>query len=136
MFNRLSFTGAICLMASLLTATDASAQPPAPGARSPTVSPYLNMLRQGNSPALNYLGLVRPEVAAMQNLQTVQSAVANNQRSISELYNGGGLPQTGVTGQFLNYRGYFLTQGSGGTGVGGGGGGGMVGGGGGGGMRR
>lgn len=104
------------LLALLAVATGggpAIAQPPGPPIARPTYSPYLNLLRQGNSPAINYYGLVRPELAARQSLQAVQSAVSANQRTIQELY-GNDLGQTGVPAQFLNHYGYFQNQRAGG----------------------
>jgi len=118
MVNRLRISGILALVALAVDSAESRAQPAVPGARSPTVSPNLNLLRQGNSQALNYFGLVRPEFNAMQSIQNVQASVAGNQRSINELYNGGGLAPTGVSAQFLNYRSYFLTQNSGGFGGG------------------
>jgi hypothetical protein len=95
-----------------------AAQPPGPPASRPAYSPYLNLLRAGNSPAVNYYGLVRPEVTARQSLQAVQSAVSVNQRTLLELA-GSDLGQTGVPAQFLNHGGYFLNHlGGGGPGVG------------------
>lgn len=96
----------------------AAAQPPGPPVR-PAYSPYLNLLRPGSSPAINYYGLVRPEQATRQSLQAVQSAVSANQRTIQELY-GNDLGQTGVPAQFQNHYGYFLNHRSGGGGAPGG----------------
>lgn len=134
--------GFACLtfMALAGSGRESLAQPGATPGR-PALSPYLNLLRSGGSPTLNYYGLVRPEFNGRQAIQAVQSAEAANQRTIGDLLNGGGLPVTGIASQFQNHRSYFLNQGSGGAGgfgVGGGrtsfatgGGGGGVGGGGG-----
>jgi hypothetical protein len=88
-------------------------QPPGPPVLRPAYSPYLNLLRQGTSPAINYYGLVRPEQTARQSLQAVQSAVSANQRTIRDLF-GNELGQTGVPAQFLNHYGYFQNQRAGG----------------------
>lgn len=102
------------------SASEARAQPGAPSR--PTVSPYLNLLRQGGgSPGLNYYGLVRPEVNNRQTAQALQSATAANQRTITDLLNGGELPVTGTASGFLTHGSYFMTQGSGGSSGGGGG---------------
>lgn len=106
--------------AVLLFAQAASAQPQLGGARPPTFSPYLNLLRANGSPALNYFGLVRPEVQARQALQNLQTAVTANQQSIGDIQagnagNAGLLPTTGHPSMFMNYGSFFLTGGAGGT---------------------
>lgn len=109
---------AVAVFAALLwfgSGSDAQAQVGSPPAR-PTASPYLNLLRPGASPAVNYYGLVRPEMNNRQNLQSLQSATAANQRTIGDLQNGGELSATGVPTQFLNHGSYFLNQGTGGFG--------------------
>jgi hypothetical protein len=103
----------LALLAVAVWGGTAAAQPPGPPPSRPAYSPYLNLLRTGNSPAINYYGLVRPEVAARQSLQAVQSAVSVNQRTIQELF-GNDLGQTGVPAQYLNHGGYFLNHLSGG----------------------
>lgn len=100
------------LIAIVGSASDVLAQPVFPASR-PTFSPYLNLARSGSSPTLNYFGLVRPEINNRQNIQAIQSAAASNQRSISDLVNGGELPTTGVSSQFMNHYSYFQNQGSG-----------------------
>ena len=120
------FLGAVFALAALIASGDGlQAQPGAPGR--PAFSPYLNLLRPGGSPALNYYGLVRPEINTRQSVQSVQSSTVANQRSIGDILNGAELPATGLTSQFLNHNAYFLNQGTGGRGgarSGGGGGGG------------
>jgi hypothetical protein len=101
------------LVAVIAWGGPAAAQPPGPPVPRPAFSPYLNLLRPGTSPAINYYGLVRPEQAARQSLQAVQSAVSANQRTIQELF-GNDLGQTGVPSQFLNHGGFFLNHMSGG----------------------
>ena len=44
---------------------------------SPSVSPYLNLLRRGSSPAINYYGLVRPAFDVQNNLNSLQQQVQN-----------------------------------------------------------
>jgi hypothetical protein len=83
----------------------------------PVFSPYLNLLRGGSNAAVNYYGLVRPEVqynaSLLQlqgQLQTVQSTVAG------ETYSG--LPYTGHPVQFMSFSHYFPSKGvSGGVGA-------------------
>ncbi len=117
LFKTVAF-GCFASVLHLSTGGVASAQPAGPaGPGRPTVSPYINLLRQGGgSPGLNYYGLVKPEINGRQSLQAVQSATAANQASIGDLLNGGGLPATGTPSQFLNHRSYFLNQGTGGVG--------------------
>src|SRR5262249_237412 len=52
---------------------------PAPGgapAVRPPFSPYLNLLRQNSSPAVNYFGLVRPQQQFAGSLQGLQQTTA------------------------------------------------------------
>lgn len=42
-----------------------------------SVSPYLNLLRSGSSPAVNYYGLVRPAIDFQNNLNNLQQQVQN-----------------------------------------------------------
>lgn len=110
---------AAALAVLALASAPVAAQPPTPGpiAR-PAFSPYLNLLRPGNSPALNYFGLVRPEQSFRQTFQAVQSAVTTNQRTLADLARGGELGQTGAPAQFQNHLGFFQNQQSAGFGVG------------------
>jgi hypothetical protein len=78
---------------------------PPPG---PTVSPYLNLLRAGNSPAANYYGLVRPQLqtdAGIQSLQqqflTAQARPLPGQEPVDDLL------VTGHAAVFMNYGGFF-----------------------------
>lgn len=96
---------------------EARAQPPVPGGPAaavprPAFSPYLNLLRAGNAPALNYYGLVRPEVQFRQSILNLQGAVSANQQAIGTVQTEvEGVPATGHPIQFLNYGGYFLNNG-------------------------
>lgn len=110
-FNPTALT-LLALIAVVGSAGDVLAQPVFPASR-PTVSPYLNLARSGSSPTLNYFGLVRPEMNNRLNLQAIQSVAASNQRSIGDLVNGGEIPTTGVSSQFMNHYSYFQNQGSG-----------------------
>lgn len=96
------------------TAAAASAQPTPPiTAARPTFSPYLNLLRSGNSPALNYFGLVRPEQQfAQQQTLMRQQIQANNQaiQSVNQAVIAGGdptIPETGHAATFNNTLHYF-----------------------------
>jgi hypothetical protein len=110
--NRLVFR-VTCAVAVLGVGGSLHAQPPAPGGVGrPTDSPYLNLVRPGGSPALNYFGLVRPELQFRQSIQNLQGAVTANQEAIGGIQaEVTGIPVTGHPTQFLNYGGYFLNSG-------------------------
>jgi hypothetical protein len=109
------------LLAWLVCVASATAQPlyrPGSGLTPspiPTVSPYLNLLRQGNPPYLNYYGLVRPEQRFNTALGTLQQQSAINTEQITDLDATLAAPVTGHRTYFLNSSRYFLTQGAAGT---------------------
>ena len=83
---------------------------PTPFSR-PTVSPYLNLL-QGGNPAINYYGLVRPQLAfrnALQNLGENVNTIGNNVNSLETNQP----TQTGHRSSFMTQGAYFMTNGSG-----------------------
>jgi hypothetical protein len=72
----------------------------------PPVSPYLNLLRRGSSGAVNYYGLVRPDLefrGAVRGLQQQMEADRLDQAAAAA-----GPPVTGHAATFLDTRGYFL----------------------------
>ena len=78
----------------------------------PTMSPYLNMLRPGANPAINYYGLVRPQMQTNRTLQTFQqelTPVASGLFSTAQQQVGVQIPvpTTGHQVQFYNYGTYF-----------------------------
>ncbi|MDB5311286.1 MAG: hypothetical protein JWO38_5488 [Gemmataceae bacterium] len=78
--------------------------------RPPVFSPYLNLLRPGNSPGVNYYGLVRPQIQFQNSIQGLQQQVGTNQAAIAGLNAGmadNTIPTTGHTATFLNTGGYF-----------------------------
>lgn len=93
------------------------AQPPVPGgaySRPPIYSPYLNLTR-GGSPALNYYGLVRPEMQFRKSIQNLAGEIEANQQAVGSLNSsmtGSDLPFTGHATQFMNLGGYFMNNGS------------------------
>ena len=116
-------SGWLILGASVTTLTFAvgtvRAQPPVPGgySRPPAFSPYLNLVR-GGSPAINYYGLVRPEVQFRQALLGFSQDLAQNQQALGVLAaDGTMLPLTGHPTQFMNLGGYFMNNGSLGQGM-------------------
>lgn len=101
---------------TVLTAGTAFAQPQAPVMnRSPGFSPYLNLLRGGN-PAINYYGLVRPQIAFAQQATQLQQQVNQNYQSLQTLQSIGPsnlaaqqplLPYTGHPVVFNSLGGFF-----------------------------
>jgi hypothetical protein len=113
----------LILAAALLVAGASTAQaqqfggytrpPTAPGYR-PPVSPYLNILRPGGNPAVNYYNLTRPQ-------QQFGASIAQNQADLLALQQqqqpqGGDLggqtssgvgPITGHRSSFYNYGHYY-----------------------------
>ena len=94
-----------------LFATGASAQPPVgprplTGANTPPVSPYLNLLRPGTSPAINYYGLVRPQADFRNAVQALQAQFGYAQQAAGA--QAGDPLATGHPVYFLNYSAYFL----------------------------
>jgi hypothetical protein len=75
------------------------------------VSPYINLLRGGNPPWLNYAGLVRPQVNFLQSVYGLQSQISANQQGISTLEAASGLIGTGHPTSFLNTSHFFLYRG-------------------------
>jgi hypothetical protein len=95
----------LCVLA--LVGAAASAQPQVgPPTNRPAVSPYLNLLRPGNSAGVNYYGLVKPQQEFRNNIQNLQQQVSDNQTAITGLDNTIG-PTTGHSTMFLNTGGYF-----------------------------
>src|SRR5207249_283467 len=90
----------------------AQAQGPAyqvnPG-RKPVVSPYINLLRSGTDPGINYYGIVRPEIAFRNSIQQVQEQQqqlvdANQQQTLATYMT---LPTTGHVSGFQTQAKYF-----------------------------
>jgi hypothetical protein len=84
----------------------------------PTVSPYLNLNRGGTNPAINYYGIVRPQMQTQQNLQqvqqqlTAQAAAGPGPDTAMPLTTGalGATPLVSTTGHpvsYFNYSHYF-----------------------------
>jgi hypothetical protein len=78
---------------------------PTPG---PTVSPYINLLRTGNSAASNYYGLVRPQLQTNAGLQTLQQQIYSGQsQPLPGSEPTSDLLITGHSAVFMNYGGFF-----------------------------
>jgi uncharacterized membrane protein YgcG len=109
-------------------------QPANPYAQ-PPVSPYLNLLQRGGNPAVNYYGLVLPQIDTQRYIQQQEILALQKPATTGQTNTPGLVIATGHPTRFLTYNQYFLTQGApgaiGGGGLGGGFGGGGLGGGGG-----
>jgi hypothetical protein len=94
----------------------AAAQPQFPSAvqSQPVVSPYLNLLRSGSSPGVNYYGLVRPQQEFRSSYLQLQQDF-NSQQAQESSYgpqDTSGLPPTGHGAQFNTQGRYFNTNGA------------------------
>ena len=104
-----------------LAAVPCFAQPPGFGRpRSPTLSPYLNLLNNNNSTAFNYYQLYRPQAefrsayqGLNQSLYPTDVQVARQGESIEQIGDrlrpGSVLRTTGHATSFMNYGRYFST---------------------------
>jgi hypothetical protein len=107
---------------AFLATTSAFAQNPYAGSgiqgryTRPTVSPYLNLLRGGNT-AVNYYDLVRPQLYFNNSIQQLRQDVTLNQQGIADVASAQALPVTGHPSTFLNYSGYFMSTGRGSAGA-------------------
>lgn len=94
------------------------AQGPGPSPpRRPALSPYLNLLRGGNS-AVNYYGLVRPQNEFRAANNQLQNSVNRLQSEIdqTQALQQSGISQLQATGHksgFNTHRAYFFTNASG-----------------------
>jgi hypothetical protein len=78
---------------------------------SPGISPYLNLIRPGGSPAINYYGLVRPQLAYNTAINSLEQQVALSRVAMTA-QESLAVPTTGHAVSFLNTRGYFLNLGA------------------------
>jgi hypothetical protein len=70
------------------------------------LNPYLNLVRGGN-PAVNYYGLVRPQVDAQRSLQQLQQQQPGTSTPASYGMSPDGAPNSGHPVQFMNFSHYF-----------------------------
>jgi hypothetical protein len=80
-------------------------------ANRPAVSPYINLLRTGTSPGINYYGLVRPEITFGNSLFQLQGQQANLASQQQELLDYSTLPATGHKSGFQTQGKYFMSSG-------------------------
>jgi hypothetical protein len=72
----------------------------------PVFSPYLNLLRGGN-PALNYYGIVRPELRAYDALQQLNQQLTITQQQVNDIGGQNTIPMSGHPVFFNNLSHYF-----------------------------
>jgi hypothetical protein len=114
-YARVGFIGFLCGLFGLLTTwagQPVHAQNPLDASRKPAVSPYINILRTGSSPAINYYGIVRPEIAFRNSIFQVegqQTALANQQQQDLAAFTT--LPVTGHQSGFMTQGKYFMSSG-------------------------
>ena len=92
-----------------------SLQPVGQPAITPTVSPYINLLRRDINPAVNYFGVVAPQLNYNAALPLLQSQIGANKQAINQVQYGIGYLETGHTTRFMNYGGYFMNINGGGA---------------------
>jgi hypothetical protein len=83
----------------------------------PRVSPYLNLLRGGASPGVNYYDLVRPQFQFRNSIQQLQQQVGADQQALAGLQGPGSTPTTGHPVGFMTHLSYFQTLSSTGGGA-------------------
>jgi hypothetical protein len=101
------------LLAAAAARAQAPVQPPTQLYTPPVVSPYLNLLNRGN-PAINYYGIVRPQMQQTQQLQMLQFGLTRTAEEATAALTQpttapGALPDTGHTAGFMTYTRYFNT---------------------------
>jgi hypothetical protein len=75
----------------------------------PPVSPFLNINRGGNA-AINYFGIVQPQIQTVQQLQALQFQQAQMMQmgiGTTDMTALGGMSATGHPSQFFNYGHYY-----------------------------
>jgi hypothetical protein len=116
------------LLAAITLATSVHAQQPQIGSYNPPVvnprpviSPYLNLNRTGVNPAINYFGIVRPQMENHQAIQQLQQQYQATQGMIQTqtgaLANEEMAPTGRAVGGYFNYSHYFPLYARGGAGT-------------------
>jgi hypothetical protein len=101
---------AYVLVAATTTVASAQPLPSRPTGQPPTrptVSPYLNLLRGGTNPAINYYGLVRPQFEFSRQMRQVESELASQEHTLRGLEEETGVAATGHAAGFMNYLHYY-----------------------------
>jgi hypothetical protein len=81
----------------------------------PAISPWLNLLRPGASPANNYFNLVQPQQEFGSNIYQLQGQTQANRAAINNLEYGQAGFTTGHRSGFMTQGRYFLNNSSGGA---------------------
>jgi hypothetical protein len=106
-----SLAAAVLVLAGGWTPARAQFYRPQPGPVipvRPAVSPFLNLFRPGTNPAINYYGLVRPEIEFRGSIAGLQQQVGTlGAATTLEAQAAAPLPTTGHSVAFGNYGGYF-----------------------------
>ncbi len=116
--RKIALTASFGLLASL-AAGEASAQ--GYQAPRPLVSPYINLLRRGSDPGVNYYGIVRPlndqnqfnQSVVDQHNQLRQQVLTQQSPNEDAPLAEPVYPTTGHPTGLLNYQRYFMNRGSG-----------------------
>ncbi len=120
MFRLKSALIALSLALAASTArAQAPVQPPTQPYSAPVLNPYLNLLNRGN-PAINYYGIVQPQIQQGQQLRmlqfglarTAQEAATAEQTATTATTAPGAsttLPETGHVAGFMTQTKYFNT---------------------------
>jgi hypothetical protein len=106
--------GLVAVVLTVLPVPAAWAQqyigPSGPASSRPAISPYLNLLRSGQPPGLNYYNLVRPEFEFRGNINQLQAQTTANRQAINTVDTALSTPITGHRSGFMTYGGYFLNN--------------------------
>ncbi len=113
------------LVAVIVTAAVASAQPQPAAVQRPSFSPYLNLARGGTNPGINYLGVVRPQMQLQQQYGLLQQQLRQTNQSLQEVGSAvygtdPNVPLSGHAAVFNNTGRYFSSNPAFGSMVGGG----------------
>src|SRR5262245_7215325 len=99
---------AIAVVASVSNVHAQTTGRPLGGVTNPPYSPYLNLVRPGVNPAINYYGLVRPQNEFARSMQALQGQLYSTQQSIADQQTVVGELTTGHAIYFMNYGGNFI----------------------------
>jgi hypothetical protein len=104
----MALAGALALGTGRAAHAQTYVQPRVSPYANPGLSPYINLLRPGN-PAVNYYGLVLPEIKTNTSIRQLQVDVARTQASV--VAPPASLPpgETGHATRFMQYGQYFNT---------------------------
>ena len=80
--------------------------------QSPPVSPYINLGRPQIGPAIDYYGIIRPQLDLRQNLQGLQQQVNTNEQTLGSITEPRAISPTGVAANFNTQYRYFMNRGA------------------------